>query len=647
MASKKILIVEDDKMLSTVFSMFLGELGYDLIGFYENGQDAINKLPEELPDIVLMDIHLPGKLDGIKTAQIIQAQYNIPIIYLTADSESSTIERAKQTHPYGYLIKPIDKNILGVTIEMAYAKHQYDIEIKNNEHQYRTLVEDSPETVLVLVDGFIEYINYAGVRLFGTINIEDLLNLEFASLVDDKFKNEFSQKITKALEGEKNIDPFKCQVNTLEGEKFDIDVVGAVIKYKQKEGIQLIFRNIHKLSSEKEANSNTNDFQQEFTSIKNDFDAIFDACLDGIFFIDSSFNLIDANTSAKKYSEKFLNTRINQGQPILNYLPYINKDEAINLLKNTFEGVSHKLERVINLGERQQILKIKIFPIKEKGKEDIEKICLYFTDITENRNLRKELKELKSELKPIFDSSIQRFYLCNFDYQLVAFNKEASDITKKEYNHTLKKGDNILPFIGKDLGGDAFKLNFEKAKNGEPVIFKMHLFIGENDYWIEAHLEPIFNKKGEIYRVLLWTLDISKEKFAEEALIENKRKYESLFMNSNDGLLVFEENNNGGMIIDCNKKVKDIFGYSQEELIKSDLFTLFPEVQPGGMLSKDKHIQKVIDLYKGENRPYFWKFKRKNNEIFEAEMNLALIKINDKKYLSASIRDISERKFDS
>jgi two-component system, response regulator PdtaR len=124
--ARKILIVEDDKMLCTIFEMFLTDLGYELTGFSQTGADAISKCEENPPDVVLMDIHLKGDVDGIDTAKKIHEAFNIPVVYVTSDIEQETILKAIYKNTYGFLMKPIYQSSLRVAIEFAFAKHIYD-----------------------------------------------------------------------------------------------------------------------------------------------------------------------------------------------------------------------------------------------------------------------------------------------------------------------------------------------------------------------------------------------------------------------------------------------------------------------------------------------------------------------------------------
>lgn len=123
---KKVLIVEDDKMLSTIFEMFLKELGYELTGISLTGNDAIEMCRKDVPDVILMDIHLKGDMDGINAAKKIHEEFSIPVVYITSDIEQETIKNAIYDNTYGFLMKPIYQSGLRVALEFAYAKHKYD-----------------------------------------------------------------------------------------------------------------------------------------------------------------------------------------------------------------------------------------------------------------------------------------------------------------------------------------------------------------------------------------------------------------------------------------------------------------------------------------------------------------------------------------
>lgn len=124
----KILIVEDDSIIALTIQGRLKQFGYEIAGRASTGEDAIRKVKELKPDLVLMDIHLKGPMDGIQAAETVYGFYNVPVIYLTAFSDEKTLERAQNTSPFGYVIKPFSDDTLRTAIKMALLKDQADKE---------------------------------------------------------------------------------------------------------------------------------------------------------------------------------------------------------------------------------------------------------------------------------------------------------------------------------------------------------------------------------------------------------------------------------------------------------------------------------------------------------------------------------------
>jgi len=115
----KILIVEDEMIIAANISLQLSALGYEVTGIIPRGEEALEHLKQNKPDIVLMDIQLKGELDGIETVRLMQQQQDIPVIYLTANADDAHFAQAKDTHPYAFISKPFKKLDLQRAIELT------------------------------------------------------------------------------------------------------------------------------------------------------------------------------------------------------------------------------------------------------------------------------------------------------------------------------------------------------------------------------------------------------------------------------------------------------------------------------------------------------------------------------------------------
>ncbi|MDQ1297527.1 MAG: hypothetical protein QG558_65 [Campylobacterota bacterium] len=130
MSSVKVLIIEDDDVTALNLKMSLEKQGYEVIASADTGVSSRNKIKVYNPDVVLIDIALESRDDGIEVARFIRDKMPRPFIFLTAHSESEMLDKAKQTEPYGYIVKPFDPINLHTTIQMAL--HRFQEEQKRN-----------------------------------------------------------------------------------------------------------------------------------------------------------------------------------------------------------------------------------------------------------------------------------------------------------------------------------------------------------------------------------------------------------------------------------------------------------------------------------------------------------------------------------
>jgi len=129
MARTRILVVEDEQIVADDLRETLEILGYEVAGLAVSGEEAIAKVAATCPNLVLMDIRLEGAMDGIEASQIIQTDFQLPVVYLTANADRATLERVKQSEPFGYLMKPFTERSLATTIEIAIARHQAELKV--------------------------------------------------------------------------------------------------------------------------------------------------------------------------------------------------------------------------------------------------------------------------------------------------------------------------------------------------------------------------------------------------------------------------------------------------------------------------------------------------------------------------------------
>jgi AmiR/NasT family two-component response regulator len=146
MEKLNIFIVEDESIVAKDIQNSLVKLGYNVVGISNNGKDAIEKITQTTPDLILMDIMIKGDLTGIDVSEKIKEKLNIPVIFLTAYADEGTLSKAKITEPYGYILKPFKEIDLHSTIEMAVYKHQKDAALQKERDFLYSLVETKDDS---------------------------------------------------------------------------------------------------------------------------------------------------------------------------------------------------------------------------------------------------------------------------------------------------------------------------------------------------------------------------------------------------------------------------------------------------------------------------------------------------------------------
>ena len=151
MKKARILVVEDQKIISVEIAERLADMGYQVVGSAKSGNQAIQLATDLVPDLILMDIKLEGSMDGIEAADIIKNLLDCPVIFLTAYADDNTIQRAKITEPYGYIVKPLDERELRSAIEIALYKSKMEKNLKDSEVRYKSIVK-TLEGLLYIID---------------------------------------------------------------------------------------------------------------------------------------------------------------------------------------------------------------------------------------------------------------------------------------------------------------------------------------------------------------------------------------------------------------------------------------------------------------------------------------------------------------
>ena len=392
----KIMIVEDEILIAMELSHRLKKVGYEIVGTFTNGEQAVPKALELLPDIILMDITLAGELDGIETTKLIQKKKNIPVIYITAFTDVITLDRAKQTGPYGYLMKPFEQRELESTIEVAIYKHMMEMKIRENEDRYRTVVEQ-------ISDGIIFY-NYRTKEIMWTNRAyqilsgyteHELLSLKSFDIV--AHDREDILAIDPEIEKHRNYFIGERKHRRKDGSTFDVEVSASLLELN---GVEVMVSVIRDITERKNAEAAIKVSEQKFRNL-------FETMTQGVVYQDKYGTIISVNREACKILGKTENELLNiksieqlgkliheDGTPLkLSDIPgrislTSGKAETNHLIGFYFDNENHF-----------KWLMVSAVPEFRPGDIEPSGVFTTFSDITEMKNIQESLKKSQEELK--------------------------------------------------------------------------------------------------------------------------------------------------------------------------------------------------------------------------------------------------------
>ena len=227
----KIAVVEDELVIASHIQDILQKLGYvaSLIPIQEEVADAIL---EYQPDLILMDIYLGPNMDGVEVAKQIYSQVDTPIVFLTAHSDSSTLERAKVVSPAGFIVKPFQDQTLYTTIEMALNKYKQDLKIREYEARLHSITDNIQDVVIqVTPEGLIEYVSPSVDWTFG-YSVENMIGTSIFIYINTPHVDLFRQALDKLVNDGSGVLNIQYQAYHADGRLMEIESVGKLIKRK-------------------------------------------------------------------------------------------------------------------------------------------------------------------------------------------------------------------------------------------------------------------------------------------------------------------------------------------------------------------------------------------------------------------------------
>lgn len=470
----KILIVEDEVIIAKSLEKMLKGLEYAVPAIVASGEDAIRLVDETRPDLVLMDIRLRGKVDGVEAAERIRTFMDIPVVYLTAHSDPETLTRAKITRPFGYLLKPVQRGDLYITIEMALHRFALEKKLKASEQRWRDFIAQADDLIYTIDGtGRITSVNRTFIETSG-YSEEELLGKSPLELVDPENLSSTAAMLKDVLNGVK-IEVIEVAMLTKGGRKVFLEIRGHNT-YDEDGKVVESFHIARNVTERKRA-------EKALEASREHYRSLFEGVPMGLYRTTAEGKILDANMTLVEMlgypdRETFL---VSSALDL-----YVNpEDRERENARLESEGVVHGFE--IQLRKHDGTV-IWVEDTVQAVKDDEGRIVCYegsLVEITERKQAEPALARRVRELAALYDTSLEINAQTDLSSLLPAIVERAATLVgvPKGALYLIKPDDNVLELVvGLNFEGDHVGQRLELgeglsgkiAQTGEPMMIEIY-----------------------------------------------------------------------------------------------------------------------------------------------------------------------------
>lgn len=518
MAKPSVLIVEDEGIIAADIKNTLRNIGFDICGVVDSGERAVKAAGEKKPDLILMDIVLHGNLDGVDASKAILDLYHIPVVYLSAHEDDKTIERTKDTHPYGFVLKPFSERELKAALKMALFKRESEQRIEESEARYFRLAENARDMIyrMSLPDGKYEYVSRASADITGyepeEFYAEPMLVKRF---IHPDWLHYFEVNWERMLEGD--VPPiYEYQIIGKYGDVRWLNQRNVLIT--DSKGRPAAFEGIVTDVTEQKKNEAIIRKQHE------EYRLILDSVPAMIFFKDDKNRMLRVNKLAALSKSSTVEEM--EGHATEEFYPdeaeiYLNDDlEVINSGKPKL-GIIEKYETVE--GKKIWIKTDKIPYRNEKG--TIIGIIAFAQDISRQKEIEEQLLNAERKNAIIINTIPDLMFQFDREGRFIDYKaKEESDLIVPPSQFLNKKVEEVLP---EEIASKTRHFINKAFETNQPQVFEYESIINEKMQVFETRL--IVSGENEVLAIIR---NITENKEIEKALRVSEEKYRKLTQNA-------------------------------------------------------------------------------------------------------------------
>ena len=274
----------------------------------------------------------------------------------------------------------------------------------------------------------------------------------------------------------------------------------------------------------------------------------------GFILLDADDRILSYNQLASALLATVSNSKNQYGLNVVECIHPYWKEQFEGGLKVARSGGSVAIEFDKPAPENSTV-EIRFTPVKDRMSKQ-KMVSIWVSDVTDRIKAERTVKRSEENLRALFNSSSQTFYLLDRQLNVLAFNQPATELVKEQFGWDIEVGMNIEKITATE-NFVQFKVETERAFSGRKVQVEKHFFFNEKEYWFERHLNPVFNNDGSVDRITLSSIDITDRKRAEKALKENESKFRKLASLLPVGIYQVDVNGNTTYINECLQQIID------------------------------------------------------------------------------------------
>ncbi len=379
MASITLFIVEDENIVALDMQKRLEKLGYLVAGIAATGEEAVERVLALRPELVLMDIKLAGKMDGIEAAEKILQTYSVPIVYITAFTEEVTLKRAKITEPFGYILKPFEERELRINVEIALYRHQMQNMLKEREQLFQTTFESIDDAVITTdAEMRLQLMNPAGEAFTGRRFPDARGKLLYDILaVEDRETGRRIDLFRETAAGEKPL----CLVTAKNGEKRVVQVSTIPLSGRAGSRVGSVIV-LHDFTAREKSDRALRLSEERYREF-------FENNLAGDFISSAAGVILTCNTSFAAILGFDSPEEVMRYDLSVFFPDYTRDDSFLRLLDREKRLQNFSLE-FVDRNQRPLFLTANVIP-EFNGRGALEEIKWYIIDKTENRKIQEQL----------------------------------------------------------------------------------------------------------------------------------------------------------------------------------------------------------------------------------------------------------------